>query len=257
MSPKISSVRLIGVGTALSVFAFFAAPAWAQHGGHSSHGSASHGSASHAGSGQHTASSPHSAPASHAAPRTAPATARSAAPATTMSAAGRTRPAGTAPVSTAVPRPENSIANGRRVVFSQPYYVFRPRFTSGIGLWVGYPVAFPYEYGSYYYAPYASYGYSSGYGSPYDYAYGSTYNSTYSRSGGVSFDITPVDAAVFIDGKYVGTVEDFSPTEPPLTVAAGRHRIDVRAQGYQTMSFDITVVPGQVIPYQGEMSLIR
>jgi hypothetical protein len=93
---------------------------------------------------------------------------------------------------------------------------------------VGYPVAFPYGYGS----------------------------SAYGRWGGLSFDITPI-AAVFIDGKYVGTVEDFSPTEQPLTLAPGRHHIDVRAQGYETVSFDITGIPGQVIPYQGTMVGIR
>ena len=34
---------------------------------------------------------------------------------------------------------------------------------------------------------------------------------------------------------------------------AGRHHIEVRASGYQTMSFDVDIIAGQVIPYQGTM----
>jgi hypothetical protein len=186
-------------------------------------------------------------------------------------AAGRTRPVGAPSVGVAVPRSLNSTADGRRLILSRPYYAFRPRFALGLGLFVGYPVAFPYGYGygGYYYDPYV-YGYAPGYGYGYGYGYGagygygsgydspySSYGSSYARSGGLSFDITPSDAALFIDGKYVGTVADFSPTEAPLTLTAGRHRVDVRAQGYQTMSFDITVIAGQVIPYQGTMTVIR
>ena len=56
-----------------------------------------------------------------------------------------------------------------------------------------------------------------------------------------------------MDGALVGTVGQFTPTSQPLGLVAGRHRIEVRAPGYQTMSFDVNIVAGQVIPYQGEM----
>jgi len=39
----------------------------------------------------------------------------------------------------------------------------------------------------------------------------------------------------------------------PLGLPAGRHRIEIRATGYQTMSIDADIVAGQVIPYQGAM----
>ena len=39
----------------------------------------------------------------------------------------------------------------------------------------------------------------------------------------------------------------------PLGLPAGYHRIEIRAPGYQTMSFDAEIVAGQVIPYQGVM----
>jgi hypothetical protein len=152
-----------------------------------------------------------------------------------------------------------------RAVFGEPFFRFRPRFRFGFGLVVGYPVAFPYGY---YYAPY-DYGY--GYGYP---VYGMaeavpTYpdNGYYgapsapadntANFGGVTFDIQPTNAAVYVDGKYIGTVAEFSPQQPPLSLTLGRHHVDIRAQGFQTMSFDMDVVAGQVTPYQGAMTVIR
>ena len=69
----------------------------------------------------------------------------------------------------------------------------------------------------------------------------------------MSFEITPSTAQLFVDGAPVGTVGQFTPTTQPLGLAAGRHRIDVRASGYQTMTFDVDIVAGQVIPYQGTL----
>jgi PEGA domain-containing protein len=73
------------------------------------------------------------------------------------------------------------------------------------------------------------------------------------NAGGVSFEIRPSTAAVFVDGTSVGTVAEFSPTTMPLTLTPGRHHIELRLGGYETMSFDVDVVAGQVIPYRGDM----
>jgi len=72
-------------------------------------------------------------------------------------------------------------------------------------------------------------------------------------TGGVSFEIAPATAQVFVDGSPVGTVGEFTPTTRPLSLTPGRHRIEIRAPGYQTMDFDADIVAGQVIPYQGTM----
>jgi hypothetical protein len=72
-------------------------------------------------------------------------------------------------------------------------------------------------------------------------------------TGGLSFEITPGTAEVFLDGSYVGTVGQFTPTTQPLGVTPGRHRIEIRAQGYRTLDFDVDIVAGQVIPYRGVM----
>ena len=176
--------------------------------------------------------------------------------------------------------------------FYRPYYAFRPRLSIGLGLWAGFPIAYPYYYGYYnpFYAygyPY-SYTYPA-YGYPYPYApYGAVYPETYpaypppagypapaypqatypqssypppsgstsvqpENTGGVSFEITPATAEVYVDGSYVGTVGQFTPTTQPLGLPAGRHRVEIRSPGYQTMAFDVDIVVGQVIPYRGAL----
>mgnify|MGYP003586438840 CR=1 FL=1 len=124
--------------------------------------------------------------------------------------------------------------------FSQRYYSFRPHLHLGFGLWIGSPVPYPYRYlGSY--RPRI-------YGAPYGYSTGSV-----SIYGGVSFDIQPSDADLFINGEYVGQVGDFNPYSEPLTLTPGVHRIAVQRDGFRPMEWEIEVQPGQVIPYRGEM----
>jgi hypothetical protein len=123
----------------------------------------------------------------------------------------------------------------RVVRYYQPYYVFQPRARFSFGLSIGYPVAYPV-----WYDPYPYYGYSIG-----------------PRYGGISFDIDPTDAAVFIDGEYVGRVDDFSPYDAPLTLPAGYHSVELRARGWQPMRFDITILAGEVIPYRGALGYVR
>jgi hypothetical protein len=71
--------------------------------------------------------------------------------------------------------------------------------------------------------------------------------------GGLSFDITPATAELFVDNMRVGTVGEFTPTSQPLGLEAGHHHIEVRAPGYHELSFDVDVIAGQVIPYQGTL----
>jgi hypothetical protein len=41
----------------------------------------------------------------------------------------------------------------------------------------------------------------------------------------------------------------------PLTLSVGRHHIDLRADGFMTASFELSVLGGQVIPYSGTLAL--
>ena len=119
-------------------------------------------------------------------------------------------------------------------------YLFRPWYRFSFGLFVGYPVA-------YYAYPYPVPVY--GYGAPYDAVdVGPT-----SAYGGVALEFTPGNAAVSVDGTYAGIVQDFDGSREPLTLTAGVHHIEIDLNGYQPIAFDVTVQPGQVIPYQGSM----
>jgi hypothetical protein len=168
--------------------------------------------------------------------------------------------------------------------FSRPYYSFRPRLNVGSGLWVGYPVSYPYYYDYPYGYGYPSVRYAYGYppspyravNQPYEYPPSAYPSSSYpsssyppqppagasvgvqpgaqqSAAGAISFEITPSTAAVFADGGYVGNVAMFDPASQPLGLTPGRHHIEIRAAGYQTMAFDTDVSAGQVLPYQGTL----
>ena len=163
-------------------------------------------------------------------------------------------------------------------VLAAPYYRFNPWFGVGFGLYVGYPVAYPY------WAWPDPYVYGYGYPNPPQYANPSPYGSYpypgsgappqpypddpnvvtaapgagaspqgQAQYGGLSFQVTPATAGVFVDQMYAGPVSQFSPTTEPLTLAPGRHHIKIQADGYRTIEFDVSITPGQVLPYQGTM----
>jgi hypothetical protein len=73
------------------------------------------------------------------------------------------------------------------------------------------------------------------------------------NTGGLSFEIQPPNAQIYVDGRYVGTVGQFSPTSQPLGLTAGRHHIQITAPGYRPMEFDADIVAGEVVPYQGTL----
>jgi hypothetical protein len=120
----------------------------------------------------------------------------------------------------------------------------------GFGVWAGFPVTY---YDPYYY-PYDYYPYAAatpGYVVP---PPGSiNVQPSQANMGGLSFSITPDTAEVWVDGNYFGTVGQFTPESEPLGMPAGRHHVELREPGYQVSSFDVDIVAGQVIPYQGEL----
>src|SRR4029077_4320876 len=49
---------------------------------------------------------------------------------------------------------------------------------------------------------------------------------TQTQYGGLSFQITPSNAGVYVDNVYLGIVSQFSATTQPLTVTPGRHHVE-------------------------------
>ena len=134
--------------------------------------------------------------------------------------------------------------------YARPYYVgpyfFRPRFSVSFGVFVGYPVPYPYFYPY----PVPVYGYAAP-STPVIVGPGSM------QYGGVSLEISPSDATVYVDGGYSGIVRDFDGTERTLTLTTGRHRIEINAPGYEPMTLDVDTVPGQIVPYRGDLQPLQ
>ena len=127
--------------------------------------------------------------------------------------------------------------------FVRPYYSFRARLNIGLGLWLCFSVPYPWSYfGDYRPRVYGSY--PGGY-------YGMSPGVQY--YGGLSFDIQPSDADLYVDGEYVGMVGTFTPYGEPLTLTPGVHRIAIVRDGFRTMEWDVRIEPGQVMPYRGVM----
>jgi len=58
---------------------------------------------------------------------------------------------------------------------------------------------------------------------------------------------------VIVDGEFIGQVRDYDGVSAPLNLTAGRHHLELRANGFDPLVFDIDVVPGQLVPYRGDM----
>jgi hypothetical protein len=72
--------------------------------------------------------------------------------------------------------------------------------------------------------------------------------------GGVQLDIDPRRAQVYVDGTYVGVVEEFSGYFHHLEVPAGPHDIAVVAPGYDTLSVHVVVTPGATLTQRASLS---
>jgi hypothetical protein len=158
--------------------------------------------------------------------------------------------------------PRGSVYAGRapvvvvpvRPVVIRPYRpVLRPGF--GISAYYG----SPWNRGYSAYGPYAN-GYAYGY-RPYaygpGYGYDSGYDSGYAqprRYGSVRLDIAQERAEVFVDGYYAGIVDDFDGRFQHLDLVEGPHRIEIRAEGYRPMTFNVDVMPDHTLTYRAALN---
>lgn len=102
-------------------------------------------------------------------------------------------------------------------------------------------------------------GYYGGYGNPYGGYQGGYGAGSYSRvgTGSVRLKIKPRDAEVYVDGYYVGTVDQFDGMFQKLNIDGGSHRIEIRSEGREPIQLDVLVTPGETITYKGELKRIQ
>ena len=63
----------------------------------------------------------------------------------------------------------------------------------------------------------------------------------------------PRDAHVLVDGYYAGIVDDFDGIVQSLRLEEGPYQIEIVAPGYETLAFDVRIMPGEKITYRGSM----
>lgn len=165
----------------------------------------------------------------------------------------------------------SSVTYGRIILpnryYVSPYYYSPYAFGAfGLGFW-GYD---PYWWGGYWGSPYGypyggwgwgspywGYGGYGGYGYGYDYGYepgysdrGSSYAAGY---GSLKLKVQPSNAEVYVDGYYMGQVDDFNGMFQHLDLEGGTHRIELRAEGYQPLVLEMKIEPGRTVTYENRL----
>jgi hypothetical protein len=119
----------------------------------------------------------------------------------------------------------------------------------------GYPYGgwSPYGYGPFGYDPYGHYYGAYFWGSPY--AVGGSSDDDYDDShlGSVRLKAEPASARVYIDGALAGTVDDFDGLSNHLKLEAGKHQLELRADGYEPYSTEIEVKAGRTRTERAEL----
>lgn len=126
------------------------------------------------------------------------------------------------------------------------YYPYSRYWVPGYGFGLGYFAYDPLMFGGYDY-------YGGGYGGGYS---SGGYSSDYDL-GNLRLKVDPNDAQVYVDGYFVGPVDSFDGIFQKLGIEAGAHRIELRAEGYETVQFEVLITPGETVTYKGEMKRIR
>jgi hypothetical protein len=65
--------------------------------------------------------------------------------------------------------------------------------------------------------------------------------------------VKPSDAEVFVDGYYAGIVDEFDNVFQRLRLDSGPHRIEIRKDGYEPLSFEVRILPDHTTTYRGEL----
>jgi hypothetical protein len=153
-------------------------------------------------------------------------------------------------------------------------------YTGRGGYYDGFGYYNPYGFYGYGYSPYSSYyypyGFGMGYGlysgfgwapyygdpfgDPYGYASGGGgYSSSYGRGeqGNLKLKVKPRAAKVYVDGYFVGPVDQFDGAFQKLALNTGRHKVEIKADGFETAEFDVLINAEQTVTFQGELKRIQ
>jgi hypothetical protein len=58
---------------------------------------------------------------------------------------------------------------------------------------------------------------------------------------------------VYVDGYFVGLVDDYDGTFQRLELDAGPHRVELRKAGFPSMTIEVRILEGETVTYRGEL----
>ena len=119
------------------------------------------------------------------------------------------------------------------------YFYFPGYNTFSLGVAVGSGLRYydPYWYGYYGHR----YGYTAwDWGPRYDY-----------YTGSLRLKVQPRFAEVYVDGYYAGQVDNYDGIFQRLRLEEGAHHIEIRYAGYVPLEFEVMILPGETITYEG------
>ena len=146
-------------------------------------------------------------------------------------------------------RGSSRIYTPRGRVYNNYYYYYPRRW-------------YPYGYGAFgglgyfYYDPYTWYSYDPYWSRPHHYNYYSRYRQYgdyYYETGELRLQVHPRHAEVYVDGYFAGHVDDFDGVFQALRLEEGPYRIEIVAPGYETLEFEVRILPGRKTTYRGEL----
>jgi hypothetical protein len=173
------------------------------------------------------------------------------------------RPATDTAVPRVGPRPDRNAGERSR----EGTYYYDPYYYGGFGYGFGYGYYDQGYYGYPFYSPFGmGYGIPYGYFDPFygdPYEYGGGYGAYSSRvygghdQGNLKLKVKPRNAKVYVDGYYVGVIDEFDGAFQKLTLNGGRHKVELRAEGYETAEFDVLITPEQTVTFAGDMKKVQ
>jgi hypothetical protein len=184
------------------------------------------------------------------------------------------RPRGNRPATdTAVARTVPAVRGGTNAYFYDPFYIDPYYGYGGNGYGIGYYGL----NGSPYYYPGFGMGYGFGMGLgwyPYfgdpngdylgagsstegsgSYASQGVYGSH--EQGNLKLKVKPRDAKVYVDGYFVGVVDQFDGLMQKLALDVGRHKVEIKADGYETAEFDVLINAQKTVTFEGTLKKLQ
>jgi hypothetical protein len=60
-----------------------------------------------------------------------------------------------------------------------------------------------------------------------------------------------------VDGYYIGRVDNYNGAFQRLELPVGLHRVELRAKGYDNVSFEVKIEPRDTMSYHGSMQALQ